>query len=79
MGESGVPVTWKTFLVAFWEKYFSVIILEHEIEFLELTQWNMSVAEYAAKFAELSCFAPHMVENEARKAYEFERSKKVIS
>ena len=29
--------------------------------------------EYERKFAKLSCFAPHMVDTEARKARHFER------
>ena len=33
----------------------------------------MSVAEYEAKFSELSRFAPHMIATEAMKARKFER------
>lgn len=80
VGESSESVTWGAFLVTFKEKYFPVVVQEQkEIEFLELQQGIMSVAEYKAKFVELSRFAPHMVEDEARKAYKFKRGKIVIS
>lgn len=47
-----------------------------EVEFLEPFQGNMSVAQYEAKFTELSGFAPHMVEDDVRKAYKFEQGLK---
>lgn len=33
----------------------------------------MSVAQYETKFTKLARFAPHMVEDDARKAYKFKR------
>ena len=47
--------------------------LQKEAEFIRIEQGNQSVYEYERKFAELSCFAPHMVEIEVRKARYFER------
>jgi len=44
-----------------------------EREFLGLKQGNLSVMEYAAKFSELSRFAPHQVNNEERKMDHFEQ------
>jgi len=44
-----------------------------EREFLGLKQGNPSVTEYAAKFNELSHFAPHQVNNEERKMDHFEQ------
>uniref|UniRef100_A0A2N9HUA0 CCHC-type domain-containing protein n=1 Tax=Fagus sylvatica TaxID=28930 RepID=A0A2N9HUA0_FAGSY len=47
--------------------------LQKEAEFIRIEQGNQSVYEYERKFAELSRFAPHMVDIEVRKARHFER------
>jgi len=47
-----------------------------EREFLGLKQGNWSVAEYTAKFNELSRFAPHQVNTEERKMDYFEQGLK---
>ncbi|KAI3933160.1 hypothetical protein MKW92_000707, partial [Papaver armeniacum] len=39
---------------------------------MQLTQRNMTVAQYQAKFEELSRFATHLVENEELKAFMFQ-------
>ncbi|KAI3889773.1 hypothetical protein MKW92_001340, partial [Papaver armeniacum] len=39
---------------------------------MHLTQRNMTVAQYQAKFEELSRFATHLVENEELKAFKFQ-------
>lgn len=58
--------------MAFREKYIPVTVCEqNEVEFLELTHRNFIVAKYEAKFVELSRCAPHVVVDEARKAYKF--------
>lgn len=36
----------------------------------------MTIVQYEAKFTELAHFAPHIVENDVRKAYKFERGLK---
>src|SRR4030043_2395549 len=54
---TGVVISWVVFKDAFLEKYFPEDVkCKKEIEFLELKQGNMSVADYAAKFEELSRF-----------------------
>ncbi|XP_011622044.1 uncharacterized protein LOC105420355 [Amborella trichopoda] len=69
----GVVTTWENFLEVFYEKYFPDSVKERkEVEFIEL-QGNMDVEKYAAKFAELSRYAPHIINSEARKASKFER------
>jgi len=44
-----------------------------EREFLSLKQGSLGVMEYATKFNELSCFAPHQVEIEERRMDHFEQ------
>jgi len=55
----GQVVTWETFKRVFLEKYFLEDVRNKEIEFLELKQRNMTMAEYAAKFEELVRYFPH--------------------
>ena len=51
----GIEITWALFQELFLEKYFPDDVREQkEMEFLSLTQGNMSVGEYASKFEELS-------------------------
>ena len=51
--------TWKEFLDTFNEKYFPKTIWEHkELDFLQLVQGSLTVAQYEAKFASLSRYAP---------------------
>ena len=46
----GVVITWDAFKYAFLEKYFPDYVKnKKEVEFLELKQGGLSVAEYAAK------------------------------
>lgn len=56
----GAEITWVMFRVKFLEKYFPEdVCSKKEIEFIEIKQGNMMVAEYAAKFEELVKFCPH--------------------
>ncbi|XP_020525722.1 uncharacterized protein LOC110007652 [Amborella trichopoda] len=72
--ETETEATWESFLVAFNQKYFPDSVRERkEVEFIQLQQGKLSVEQYAAKFAELSCYAPHVINIEARKASKFER------
>ena len=48
-------------------------MLQKEAEFIRIAQGTQSVYEYEQKFVELSRFAPHMVDTEARKVRHFER------
>jgi hypothetical protein len=71
--EGGV-VSWQQFVNLFQKRYFpDSLRLQKEAEFIRIEQGNQSVYEYERKFAELSCFAPHMVDIEVRKARHFER------
>ncbi|XP_058759120.1 uncharacterized protein LOC131632388 [Vicia villosa] len=57
---SGEEVTWNVFRREFLRKYYPEDVRgKKEIEFLELTQGNKFVTEYAAKFTELIKFYPH--------------------
>ena len=57
---AGENVTWVVFHREFLRKYFPEDVRgKKEIEFLELKQGNMSVIEYATKFAELAKCYPH--------------------
>ncbi|XP_050266344.1 uncharacterized protein LOC126709967 [Quercus robur] len=49
------------------------LMVQKEAEFIRIAQGTQSVYEYERKFAELSRFAPHMVDTEARKGRHFER------
>ncbi|XP_050907359.1 uncharacterized protein LOC127120836 [Lathyrus oleraceus] len=56
----GAEMTWVRFKTAFLEKYFPADVrCKKEMEFLELKQGNMSVADYASKFEELVQYCPH--------------------
>lgn len=55
----GEVVSWEKFKSEFLKKCFSKDLRnKKEVEFLQLKQENMSVAEYAAKFEEISWFCP---------------------
>ncbi|XP_011622429.1 uncharacterized protein LOC105420461 [Amborella trichopoda] len=66
--------TWDGFLEVFNKKYFPESVKERkEVEFIELQQGNLTIDQYVAKFLELSRYAPHIINTEARKASKFER------
>jgi len=55
----GAVVSWERFKEEFLKKYFPADLRsKNEVEFLQLKQGSMSVAEYVAKFEELSRFCP---------------------
>ncbi|PNX96950.1 F-box protein at3g58530-like protein [Trifolium pratense] len=54
MDAVGTVITWECFKGEFLEKYFPADVRSKEIEFLWLKQGSMIVADYAAKFEELS-------------------------
>ncbi|MCI25221.1 cellular nucleic acid-binding protein, partial [Trifolium medium] len=57
MGEDGVVIVWELFRREFL-KYFPADVKNKKVvEFMELKQWNMSVAEYSAKFEALCVFS----------------------
>ena len=56
----GQAMTWETFKRVFLDKYFPKDVKNNkEMEFLELKQGSMTMAEYAAKFKELVRYFPH--------------------
>ena len=70
-------VTWERFSKLFLDKYFPKYMeSQMELKFLELKQNNMSVAEYEAKFTELSRFVPNFVNTEEKRARRFQQGLK---
>ena len=68
------PITWEKFKGVFYDNYFLKVVREQkESEFVDLVQGSMIVEQYAAKFIELSCFGPHMILTEAKKASKFQK------
>ncbi|XP_074355817.1 uncharacterized protein LOC141695473 [Apium graveolens] len=75
--ESQGIVTWERFTGLFLKKYVPKFMeIQIQRKFLELKQENMSVAEYEAKFTELSRFMPQMVSTEEQKAERFQQGLK---
>ncbi|XP_057969443.1 uncharacterized protein LOC131158593 [Malania oleifera] len=67
-----VAMTWSRFRKIFFKRYFLAIVRSAKAaEFLHLTQGQMTIQQYAARFIELSRFAPYLVPNEERKARKF--------
>jgi hypothetical protein len=48
------------------------VIVKKE-EFLALKQWPLSVGEYRDRFLQLSCYAPEVVNTDAKRQYHFLR------
>jgi len=68
------PMTWKRLRDLMDSQYYPRDVQRtKEREFLSLKQGNLSIMDYAAKFNELSRFAPHEVSNEERKMDHFEQ------
>ena len=58
LGENA-RITWDKFKEVFNETYFPKVVSDKKVrEFSDLVQRSMTVEEYAAKFIELSRFAP---------------------
>jgi hypothetical protein len=70
----GVPITWKNFKDAFLEHFFPQSVRQAKAqEFTDLVQGALTVAQYAARFIELSRFTPYLVPTEDLKERKFER------
>ncbi|XP_039172805.1 uncharacterized protein LOC120295613 [Eucalyptus grandis] len=68
----GVVPEWNTFVEVFNSKYFSETTKELKIaEFQHLRQGSMTVDRHEAKFAELSQYAPELVENPTNRVRRF--------
>ncbi|KAL3617349.1 hypothetical protein CASFOL_038762 [Castilleja foliolosa] len=66
--------TWENFKTAMNDKYFPQSYTDQkESEFLHLKQGSMTVTEYERKFNELSRFASHLVNTDARRSARFQR------
>ncbi|XP_074342240.1 uncharacterized protein LOC141679718 [Apium graveolens] len=75
--ETTFPIPWTRFTELFLEKYFPKYMENQmELKFLELKEGNMSVAEYEAKFTELSRFIPYHVDTDEKKAKQFQQGLK---
>lgn len=66
--------SWVEFKEVFNGNYFPSWIRDQKTyEFIELTQGNMSVAQYEVEFISLARFAPDLVSTEEKKATKFQR------
>jgi hypothetical protein len=75
LGHGNAVITWEIFKREFLVKYFPADVRNRKVvEFMELKQGNLSVAEYAAKFEDLCRYSPHYntVEAEEDKCVKFE-------
>ncbi|KAK2427684.1 putative mitochondrial protein [Trifolium repens] len=75
LGQGGAIITWDIFKREFLTKYFPTDMRNRKVvEFMELKQGNLSVAEYATKFEDLCHFCPHYntIEAEGDKCVKFE-------
>jgi len=67
MEERGEPVTWKAFKGKFLSEYFpNSVKYANEVEFLQLTQGNKTVVDYAEKFKHLNRFYTLQLDEEWR-------------
>ncbi|XP_038902446.1 uncharacterized protein LOC120089092 [Benincasa hispida] len=65
-------VSWQQFNQAFYNRYFPLTVrYQKEVEFLNLCQENMSVAEYEQKIDRLSHSVPRLVDTEEKKVERF--------
>ncbi|CAJ2666354.1 unnamed protein product [Trifolium pratense] len=75
LGPGGMAIPWAMFKREFLVKYFPVDVKNKKVvEFMELKQGNMTVADYAVKFETLCAFSPHYntLEAENDKCVKFE-------
>jgi hypothetical protein len=73
LGENA-RVTWDKFKKVFNETYFPEVVRDRKKrEFSDLIQGSMTVEEYAAKFIDLSRFAPHLIPDEHEKVMKFQK------
>ncbi|RVW80541.1 Retrovirus-related Pol polyprotein from transposon 17.6 [Vitis vinifera] len=67
------PITWRQFREAFYKKYFPDSVRRQKVgEFIRLEQGDMTVAQYEAKFTELSRFSPQLIATKEEKALKFQ-------
>ncbi|GLT65655.1 hypothetical protein SLA2020_380730 [Shorea laevis] len=74
----GMSISWKNFKEAFLECFFPPLVRQAKAqEFTELIQGSLTVEQYAAKFIELSWFAPYLLAT--LKARKFERALLIVN
>ena len=67
-------ISWAEFVKKFYDQYFTKHFRDKQAtNFDEIVQGSMGVAQYEAKFTELSCFAPHLVSTEALRVKKFRK------
>ncbi|XP_056159959.1 uncharacterized protein LOC130135277 [Syzygium oleosum] len=67
-----MAINWNAFVEAFNGKYFSECACDRKVkEFLQLQQNNLTVDQYEVKFAQLSRYAPRLIENPVDRAKRF--------
>ena len=72
--EDVAQMSWEEFKTLFLAKYFPEVERDaRREEFERLTQRGLTVAQYEARFTELSRYAEYMVDSEAKKVYRFVR------
>ncbi|XP_034674216.1 uncharacterized protein LOC117905396 [Vitis riparia] len=70
------PITWRQFREAFYKKYFPDSVRRQKVgEFIRLEQGDMTVAQYEAKFTELSRFSPQLIATEEEKGTQRKRNR----
>ena len=71
--EGNAVISWTRFTQLFLEKYFPKYLKNQmELKFLELKQGTMTIADYEAKFTELSRFVPYHVDTDEKRAKQFQ-------
>ncbi|XP_010648083.1 uncharacterized protein LOC104878882 [Vitis vinifera] len=67
------PIVWSQFREAFYKKYFPDSVRRQKVgEFVRLEQGDLTMAQYEAKFTELSRFAPQLIATEEEKTLKFQ-------
>ncbi|XP_059461792.1 uncharacterized protein LOC132190760 [Corylus avellana] len=67
-------ISWLRFQKEFLQQYFPKILKDAKArEFMNLTEGNMTVAQYVGRFNELARFAPYLVANEQNRVRKFEQ------
>ena len=63
------PIVWRQFKETFYKKYFPDSFRRQKVgEFVRLEQRDLTVAQYEAKFTELSRFTPQLIATEEKKS-----------
>ena len=67
------PIVWSQLREAFYKKYFHDSVQQKKVgEFVRLEHGNLNMAQYEAKFTELSRFVPQLIDTEEKKTLKFQ-------